>query len=188
MTLIKMSNPIQLETPRLILRPWQEHDFAAFAQLNADPEVMRYFPAPLSRIESDELAHKIQQLIEQNGWGFWAVELKQTQQFIGFVGLHDQPTLFSFSPCVEIGWRLARAHWQHSYATEAAKACLDFAFNTLQLTKVVAFTAQSNRPSEKVMHALGMTFAKTFIHPKLDPSHPLALHLLYQIQRNEFNA
>ena len=81
MTLIKLPNPIQLETPRLILRPWQDHDFAVFAQLNADPEVMRHFPAPLSRIESYELAHKIQQLIEQNGWGFWAVELKQTQQF-----------------------------------------------------------------------------------------------------------
>lgn len=179
----QFASPIQLETARLILRPWQASDLESFAQLNADPEVMRYFPAPLSRTESDALAERIQSAITENGWGFWAVELKQNQQFIGFTGLHYQPEQFAFSPCTEIGWRYAKQYWQNGYATEAAQACLDFAFQQLALNEVVAFTATQNHPSEKVMQRLGMHYVKNFIHPKLDAQHPLAEHLLYSIHR-----
>ena len=95
-----------IETARLRLRAWRADDFPAFAQLNADAQVMRYFPHPLTQTESDALAQMFQQFINQNGWGFWAVELKHSQEFIGFTGLHAQPECFDFSPCVEIGWRL----------------------------------------------------------------------------------
>ncbi|WP_233638833.1 GNAT family N-acetyltransferase, partial [Citrobacter cronae] len=94
-----------LETSRLILRPWEDKDKAPFAALNADPDVMRFFPAPLQRTESDNLAARFQEGITERGWGFWAVELKETQQFVGCVGLHPQPDKFHFSPCTEIGWR-----------------------------------------------------------------------------------
>ncbi len=175
--------PIQLETVRLILRPWKASDWEPFAQLNADPDVMRHFPAPLSKIESDALAERIQSFISKDGWGFWAVELKQNQQFIGFTGLHHQPEQFDFSPCTEIGWRYAKQHWHQGYATEAAQACLDFAFQQLDLNEVVAFTATTNTPSEKVMQRIGMHYVKNFIHPKVDSEHPLAEHLLYSIER-----
>lgn len=177
----KFSSPIQLETPRLILRQWQASDLDAFAHLNADPEVMLYFPSTLSKQQSDLLAERFQHLIASYGWGMWAVELKENQQFIGFIGLADQPEKFSFSPCVEIGWRLDRPYWNKGYATEAAKACLTFAFERLALKQIVAFTAMSNRPSEKVMQRLGMHYVYSFQHPALDAQHALAEHVLYRI-------
>lgn len=179
-------HPITLSTARLILRPWRNTDLAFFAQLNADPTVMQYFPQVLMPSESDTLANRIQRLIETNGWGFWAVELIETGQFIGFTGLHAQPTLFDFSPCVEIGWRLDCAFWHQGYATEAAQACLDFAFQQLELDSVVAFTAQHNLPSEKVMQRLGMQFVQYFDHPELAVTDPLRRHKLYQISALQF--
>ena len=176
------SLPIQLESSRLILRQWKATDFEDFANLNADPTVMAHFPATLSKLESLQLAEKFQTIIAENGWGFWAVELKKNHQFIGFVGLQNQPTRFSFSPCVEIGWRLAQQFWHQGYATEAAQVCLKFAFEQLALEEVVSFTAMSNVPSQQVMQRLGMQYIKNFIHPALDVKHPLAEHLLYSIQ------
>ncbi|ELN4659197.1 GNAT family N-acetyltransferase, partial [Escherichia coli] len=117
-----------LESARLILRPWQEADRLPFYQLNADPAVMRYFPKCLTRTESDLLIDKCQALIEQQGWGFWAVELKSEQRLIGLTGLHSQPDQFSFSQCTEIGWRLNKDYWGQGYATEAAQLALSFAF------------------------------------------------------------
>ena len=182
----KFSQPIQLETPRLIIRQWKTSDFEPFAQLNADPEVMAHFPATLSKAESDTLAHKIQSSIAENGWGFWAIELKERHQFIGFTGLHNQPEQFEFSPCVEIGWRFAKEYWHQGYATEAAEACLNFAFQDLNLKEVVAFTATSNQPSEKVMQRLGMTFIQKFNHPALKQDSPLRGHILYKMTKNEY--
>ena len=178
----KLTLAIQIETSRLILRPWRATDLDAFAQLNADAEVMQYFPKTLNREESDTLAHRIEKLITENGWGFFAIELKHSGEFIGFTGLHDQPEQFDFSPCVELGWRLAKEFWHQGYATEAAQACLNFAFQQLELDHVVAFTAKNNAPSEKVMQRLGMQYVKNFNHPALDKNHALAEHLLYRIQ------
>lgn len=178
----------QLETARLRLRQWQPSDFPVFAQLNADAQVMRYFPKCLSTAESQQLAMRFHDLIQEKQWGFWAVELKENQQFIGFVGLHAQPEQFSFSPCVEIGWRLAQQYWQQGYATEAAQACLAFAFEVLKLEAVVAFTAHSNLASVKVMQRLGMTYLQDFNHPALAQNDSLALHVLYQIKQDAFLA
>lgn len=116
-----MPNPIEFETERLFMRQWRPSDRAPFAELNADPRVMEYFPAPLERDESNALADRCQALIEQRGWGFWAVELKASAEFIGFLGLHVPIAELPFSPCVEIGWRLAFQHWHKGLATEAAR-------------------------------------------------------------------
>lgn len=175
-----------IETARLRLRAWHVDDFPVFAQLNADAQVMRYFPRPLSHVESDVLAVKFQGFIAQNGWGFWAVELKQSREFIGFTGLHMQPDLFEFSPCVEIGWRFDSKFWHQGYATEAAQACVYFAFSVLELDEVVAFTAVQNTASEAVMKRLGMRHRGYFNHPKLDQNSPLLRHTLYAIKPTDF--
>lgn len=182
-----ITSPIAtLTTSRLILRQWQDTDYPRFAALVADPIVMRYFPKCLNTAESQQFIDWCRDLIAAQGWGFWAVELKQNSEFIGFVGLHAQPTQFSFSPCVEIGWRIAKAYWQQGYATEAAQACLKFAFEQLDLSHVVAFTAKENMPSEKVMQRLGMQYIQNFDHPKLTAESPLLEHKLYRIERDQF--
>lgn len=184
--IIKAKMPVILETSRLTLRPWQAEDFAPFARMNANAQVMQYFPQTLNTAESDALAEKFQRLIELNGWGFWALELKQTGQFIGFTGLHFQPVLFEFSPCTEIGWRLAFEFWHQGYAAEAASASLKFAFNILKLEEVKAFTAVQNKPSETLMLRLGMQHQGYFNHPKLDADSPLLRHTLYGIKPADF--
>lgn len=171
-----------LETQRLILRQWQDRDLPAFAALNADPEVMRHFPNCLTRAQSDAGALRARQHIDEHGWGFSACELKSTGEFIGFVGItHIKPHL-PCAPGVEIGWRLARAHWRQGYASEAARACLQFAFEQLNLEQVLAFTSRGNLASQAVMHKIGMhNTGRDFLHPDLDAAHPLAPHLLFAV-------
>ena len=175
--------PIILESSRLILRPWQNSDLAPFAEMNANAQVMQYFPKLLNQHESDALAEKFQHLIKVKGWGFWALELKQTGQFIGFSGLHAQPDLFEFSPCTEIGWRVDPAFWHQGYATEAAIECLKFAFAILKLQDIKAFTAKQNKASEWVMLRVGMRHEGYFNHPKLDADSPLRCHTLMALSR-----
>lgn len=180
---------IALETPRLRLRQWRDEDFAPFAALNADPQVMAHFPAPLERAQSDALAARCRELIDAQGWGFWATEIKATGEFIGFVGLHRPTAELPFSPCVEIGWRLARRFWQQGYASEAARAALHFAFDDLTLDEVVAFTALGNLRSQAVMTRLGMQrAATTFEHPAVPAGHPLREHCLYRLTREACQA
>lgn len=173
-----------IETSRLILRQWQPADLLPFAALNGDPDVMQFFPATLTRQESDTLAARFREGIAERGWGFWAVELKATGEFVGSVGLHPQPDRFAFSPCTEIGWRLAKAFWHQGLAHEAAAAALEFGFKTLALDEVVSFTSVLNTPSESLMKRLGMTRAGEFLHPALPPDHRLAKHVLYRKVRN----
>lgn len=180
-----------LETPRLYLRQWRASDFAVFAQINADPEVMRYFPKVLSTELSDVIARKCQQLIADNGWGFWAVGLKHsskpTDNFIGFVGLNHTHIDLPCAPSIEIAWRLHKDYWGQGYATEAAKAAVQFAFKKLKLSEVVAFTAVINQPSQKVMQRLGMMDTlENFYHPMLNADHELAEHVLYKIKREQW--
>ncbi len=170
-----------MQTERLILRRWRPDDREPFAALNADPEVMRYFPAPLSRAESDAFVDFCDARIESEGFGWWALERRDTRAFIGFTGL-SRP---SFMPAVEIGWRLARSAWGHGYATEAARACAAFGFDTLELEEVVSFTAAGNARSRAVMERIGMTRdpADDFEHPSLPAGHPLRRHVLYRLRR-----
>ena len=181
-----------IETERLYLRQWQASDFAVFAKINADPEVMKYFPKLLTPKVSDIIASKCQQLIANQGWGLWAVSLKDSTKtyddFIGFVGLNDTHADMSFAPAVEIAWRLHKDYWGQGYATEAARAALNFAFTELSLDEVVSFTAVINKRSQLVMERLGMMNTRAnFYHPALDPNHRLAEHVLYNMTRQQWN-
>ncbi|MGF1701460.1 GNAT family N-acetyltransferase [Photobacterium makurazakiensis] len=174
-----------IETDRLILRQWRDSDLAPFAEMNRDPKVMTYFPSLLSARESNELAERFQRLIVDKGWGFWALEQKNTGLFLGFVGLHfqEEGSGIPNAPLVEIGWRLCSSSWGNGFAPEAAKAALAFAFDTLNLSEVYAFTALQNLPSKRVMEKIGMhNTHQDFNHPKLPKGHPLERHCLYRIQ------
>ena len=172
----------ELRTARLLLRPWRQSDLAPFAALNADPEVMRYFPSTLSREASDGMAHRCRDLIEQRGWGLWAAQELATGEFVGFIGLHTPAPELPCSPCVEVGWRLLKSRWGMGLATEGAAAALSFAFRTLDLTEVVSFTSVHNLRSEAVMQRLGMKRDElTFAHPSLPHDHWLSEHCLYRV-------
>jgi RimJ/RimL family protein N-acetyltransferase len=174
----------ELRTERLRLRRWVPADREPFAALNADPAVMEFFPSTLTREESDAIAVRIEVLFERQGFGLWAVEIPGVAPFAGFIGLAVPRFEAHFTPCVEIGWRLATAHWGRGYATEGARASLAFAFDTLHLPEVVAFTVTTNERSRRVMERLGMTRhpADDFDHPMLAPEHPLRRHVLYRIR------
>lgn len=177
---------ITLETPRVRLRQWQDSDLEPFAQINADPKVMAYFLKPLDRLESDALADRLRTLIQENGWGVWALELKSSGQFIGFVGLHIPSPDFPFSPCAEIAWRLDYRYWGKGLALEAAQAALHVGFNALSLDEIVAFTSLPNKRSQNLMARMGMHYAQTFIHPHVPQGHPLQTHCLYRIKKLQF--
>ncbi|WP_317933491.1 GNAT family N-acetyltransferase [Halioxenophilus sp. WMMB6] len=179
--------PPTLTTQRLRLRQWQADDHAPFAALNANTQVMTYFPKRLASHESSHLAERLQQALITQGWGVWALALAESNRFIGIVGLQQLSNDLPFAPGVEILWRLHHDYWRQGFAVEAASAVLTFAFQQLQLSQVVAFTAALNRPSLALMQRLGMSNTNAdFLHPKLAPSHPLAMHRLYQIRREQW--
>ena len=176
---------MSLRTERLMLRAWRDDDLEPFAALNADPAVMEFFPATLTRAESDAAAARIRAELVERGFGLYALEVPGTAEFIGFTGLSVPRFEAAFIPCVEIGWRIARAHWGRGYATEAARAALADGFGRLGLDEVVAFTATGNQRSRRVMKRLGMRHdpADDFDHPNLPPGHRLRRHVLYRIRR-----
>jgi RimJ/RimL family protein N-acetyltransferase len=180
-----MHAPIEFETPRLLLRQWKAADREPFAALNADPNVMAHFPAPLTREESDALADRCERLIAERRWGAWATEIKATGEFIGFVGLHIPQDDLPISPCVEILWRLAQAYWRQGFATEAARGALHIGFEVLRLPEIVSFTVPSNTRSRAVMKRLGMQMdAATFEHPGVPVGHALRTHCNYRLSRD----
>jgi RimJ/RimL family protein N-acetyltransferase len=170
-------------TARLRLRPWLAADRAPFAALNADPLVMEHFPATLSRGESDALADRIDAKFQKHRFGFWAVEIQGIVPFAGFIGLSVPSFETHFTPCVEIGWRLARNYWNQGFATEGAAAALRHAYGSLRLAEVVAFTPPGNARSRRVMEKLGMQYdpAGDFDHPLIPAGHPLCRHVLYRM-------
>lgn len=180
----------EIDTPRLVLRPWSDDDLPAYAAINADSRVMEHFPATLTRAESDVQAVWWRRMFAERGFGMWAVEEKGGAAFIGFVGLAVPNFTAHFTPCVETGWRLGHAWWGIGYASEAATAALAFGFDGLGLDEIVAFTATTNRRSQAVMERLGMTHdaADDFDHPALPAGHPLQRHLLYRLARDSFEA
>jgi RimJ/RimL family protein N-acetyltransferase len=166
-----------------LLRDWEERDLRPFAAVNADPQVMAFFPARLNRAESDALAQRIATALARDGFGFYAVEVKSTGDFVGFVGLFRPSFEAHFTPAVEIGWRLGRSAWGKGYATEAARACLAHGFSRLGFSEIVSFTAQGNQRSVAVMERLGMSHSPEddFDHPALPDGSPLRRHLLYRL-------
>ena len=185
--------PESLCSERVRLRQWTKADFEPFAALNSDPQVMQHFPALLAREQSDSHAAQMRNLIEERGWGFWAVDSLLAPggpQFIGFVGLHVPVADLPFAPCVEIGWRLARRFWGQGLASEAAKLAMRAGFEGLSLPEIVSFTARDNLRSRGVMKRLSMhsTGDDNFDHPAVPEGHPLRAHCLYRLTRDEWLA
>jgi RimJ/RimL family protein N-acetyltransferase len=183
-----MPTLIEPLTPRLHLRHWQDADRAPYAALNADAQVMRWFPALLSAEQSNAAVNRHQTQFAQHGWGLWAVERRDTGEFIGFVGLAVPRAELPCSPCVEVGWRLVRAHWHQGFATEAARAALQVGFEPLGLDEIVSFTALGNAPSRAVMQRIGMTHRpdQDFEHPGVPEGHPLRRHCLYRLSASDW--
>ena len=169
-----------IETPRLLLRPWQDSDLAPFAAMNADPEVRRYFPSTQTRAESDASVGRYRKHFTEHGFTFFAAELLGTAAFVGFVGLVKPGTGKPFPEnSLEAGWRLAKAHWGKGLATEAARACIAYGFGELGAAHIGAITTVANAPSINVMRKVGMRHVADFMHPEIDPADPVAPHVLY---------
>jgi RimJ/RimL family protein N-acetyltransferase len=198
-----------VRTERLLMRRWREDDRGPFAAMNADPEVMRYFPAPLDRAASDALVDRIEDLFRRQGFGLWALEVAgpepdhiepagpgpagpgpagpgpaSTGEFIGFTGLNPMPPGVPGAGGLEVGWRLARHAWHHGYATEAAVAAAGVAFGGAGRTEIWSMTAVANAPSQAVMRRLGMTLHTRFDHPAIEAGHPLRPHVAYRLARS----
>jgi ribosomal-protein-alanine N-acetyltransferase len=179
-----------LSTERLLLRPWRKEDLPAFATLNADPRVAEFLPKCLERAESDALAERIAAHLRQHGFGLWAVEVPDVAPFIGFVGIEPPSFEAHFTPCLEIGWRLAFAHWSRGYASEAARRVFTHAFGPLGRAEIVSFTTRDNRRSRAVMERLNMRHdpADDFLHPVLPADHPQRPHVLYRLDKTAYVA
>jgi RimJ/RimL family protein N-acetyltransferase len=176
----------ELATARLLLRHWTAADRAPFAALNADPEVTRWLPAPLTPAESDALADRLDADLTRQGWGVWAIEERASAAFLGFTGLARPAFDAAFAPAVEVGWRLARAAWGNGFATEAGRAAVAFAFDELALGEIVSFTAVGNARSRAVMERLGMRHdaAGDFDHPRVSDER-LRRHVLYRLPASD---
>jgi RimJ/RimL family protein N-acetyltransferase len=175
----------ELTTPRLRLRHWQPGDQAPLAALHADPLAMQFLPRTLTADESRDFAAGAERALAARGFGLWALELTGSGEFLGCAGLNEPSFAAHFVPCMEVLWRLLPRHWGHGYATEAARACIDFAFGELGRDEVVAFTVPANARSRAVMERLGMRHASAedFDHPRLPPGDPLRRHVLYRLRR-----
>jgi RimJ/RimL family protein N-acetyltransferase len=175
-----------LETERLLLREWRDEDREPFVRMNAGPRVMEFFPATLTAAETDAMLERMRANFERRGFGWWAAELKESGAFIGFIGLAVPYFEAHFTPCVEIGWRLAAEYWGRGLATEGARATLRYGFEQLGLSEIVSFTSTQNVRSRRVMEKLGMTRnpADDFDHPRIAEGHPLRRHVLYRLVTN----
>lgn len=185
-----MPDSIEILTSRLRLRNWCPADKPPFAELNADSRVTPFLRGPMSRDESNAMADRLAEHIRAHGFGFMAMEIPGRTTFAGFVGLAHTRFEAPFTPCIQVGWRLLPAHWGHGFATEGALASLDVAFGELGLDEVVSFTSVNNERSRRVMDRIGMRHdpSDDFLHPRLDPGHPLRPHVLYRITASEHSS
>lgn len=171
----------EIETERLLLRRWQQSDLEPFVRLNQDPEVMQYFPSTLTPNQTKQFCMTINQDFSQFGYGLYAVEEKQSGNFIGFIGFHRQPISGQTSPCIEIAWRLDQSYWNKGYATEGARACLEHGFKNLNFNQIFSFTSIGNKASQRVMQKIGMELDKRFDH--LSEAHAQQFHVCYSAER-----
>ena len=175
-----------IRTDRLLLRRWRDSDREPFAAMNSDPAVMEHLQGLMSRERSDGFVDRIEDHWEAHGWGLWAIEVPDVAPFIGYVGLWPADYVRN-EPMVEVGWRLARAHWGNGYATEAAAEALRFGFTDVGLDEIVSFTVPQNVRSRRVMERIGLLrdFAGDFDHPLVDPvAYPhLVPHVFYRLTR-----
>jgi RimJ/RimL family protein N-acetyltransferase len=172
-----------IRTERLLMRRWRDADRGPFAAMNADPEVMRYFPAALDRAASDGYIDRMEALFQRQGFGLWALEEAATGRFLGLTGLNPMPPGVPGAGGMEVGWRLAAHAWHQGFATEAATAAVGVGFGGAGLAEIWSITAVSNEPSQAVMRRLGMTLYGYFDHPRIDLGHPLRSHVAYRLGR-----
>lgn len=177
-----MSTSPKRTTERLLLRRWQESDREPFAAMNADPAVMRYFPASLGRAASDRLLDSWRARFDSRGFGMWALELLATGELLGATGLNPMPAGVPGEGGVEVGWRLARSAWGHGYATEAARTALKVGW-AAGLPEIWSLTAVLNLPSQAVMRRIGMQQVATADHPSVPADSPLRPHVFYRVDR-----
>lgn len=182
-----MESNKSITTNRLHLRQWRETDLEPFGELNSDPRVREFFPTVLTRKKSDQEVVELSQHIEKFGWGFWAVSLVQTDEFIGCIGLDEVYFKRAFSPAIDIGWRLHYNHWGKGYATEGALAALQYGFTALNLESIVAYTAEGNVRSRHIMEKIGLRHEPNFDfdHPDFPADHKHKRHVLYRITQKE---
>jgi ribosomal-protein-alanine N-acetyltransferase len=190
MKLAAEKDPPLLETERLILRGWREEDLPAFARMNNDPNVTEFLKGPMAMDESSEMMARLQAGFAERGFGLWAVEIKAAKRLAGFTGITVPRFEATFTPCFEVGWRLACEHWGKGYATEAAREAIRFGFEQAGLGEIVSFTTVANIRSRRVMEKLGMTRdpAEDFDHPALPAGHPIRPHVLYRLSRRQWLA
>lgn len=173
----------ELRTTRLLMRRWTDADREPFAAMNADPEVMRYFPSLQDRTTSDANIDRFEETFETRGFGLWALETLADGAFIGFTGLSVLPAGVPAAGEVEIGWRLVTAAWHRGYATEAAQTAVDLAFDEIGLPELWSMTTVHNQPSRRVMERLGMTVSSEFAHPRVPVGNPVRPHVMYHLPR-----
>src|SRR3954454_15938034 len=180
-----MARGVELTTERLVLRQWRPEDVEPFVAMNADPHVMEYFPATMSRAESELFFARMEVAWDRDGFGLWAVERRLDGAWLGMTGLAAPTLEAGFTPCIEVGWRYPVSSWGHGYATEAARAAVAFGFETLELAEILSWTTVANSRSRAVMERLGMTHdpADDFLHPRLPVGHPIRPHVLYRLAR-----
>lgn len=178
----------QLLTSRLKMRKWRQEDILPFSKMNSDSQVMEFFPKVLTEKETHDLVQKFEERFSQQGFGFWALELIENGQFIGFTGLNVPAFQTHFTPCVEIGWRIAHEYWGKGLAVEAAQKTIEYGFEVCSLKEIVAFTTLLNMKSRRVMEKLGMTYSPKddFEHPLLEVEHPLRKHVLYRLKKESY--
>jgi len=177
-----------IQTERLGLREWKESDHDPFAEMNAHPEVMHYFPFLMTKEQTDAYLERIYDHFKTYGYGVYAVDLLATKEFIGYIGFSRPSWEAYFTPCVEVGWRLTHKAWNKGYATEGALACLEFGFNSLGFDEIFSWTALDNIPSERVMQKIGLKKIDEFDHPLLEKGSRLERHVLYRLATKEYNA
>jgi len=183
-------DPFELETSRLRLRQWRDDDLEPLYAMTSDPEVQAHFPSVQDRDKTRVMLEKLHEVIDEKGWGFWAVELKAGRKFAGFCGIKEVNFDAPFVPAVEVGWRFGRDMWGHGYATEAAKASVAFGFGELGLDEIVAFLLPGNRRSAAVCERIGMRRDESgdFDHPWFEAGQlsingqPLRRHALYRLR------
>ncbi|TDQ18308.1 RimJ/RimL family protein N-acetyltransferase [Algoriphagus boseongensis] len=168
-------------TPRLGFRTWKEFDLDDFAAINADPEVMRFFQKPYTREDTQAMMERMQNMFEEKGYCYFAVDLLETKELIGAIGLGWKTFESDFTPCVDIGWRIGKKWWNKGLSSEGAKACLDFA-KEKQIQEVLSMASTGNLASIQVMKKIGMSYWKDFDHPDLKNHPDIQRCSLYRIQ------
>jgi len=181
-----MPSPYLFTSERLGFRNWKKEDIEPMANISSDEKVMEFFPYVARFDQTEAFIFRMIEMCNKKGYCYFAVEILDTKEFIGFIGLSDQDYDAPFTPCIDIGWRLTTEHWGNGYATEGAKKCIEYAFQELKLKEIFSITPQINQKSEAVMRKIGMNKHLNFKHDRLEEYQHLADCVCYKIESNNY--